>query len=74
MRKCDLATPSSRIRHAWENLEAVWLHSAQQWSDEVSQRFAERQLEPMMPKIKISLDAIGRMHHLLTEVQRDCEE
>jgi hypothetical protein len=24
MRKCDLATGASRIRHALENLETVW--------------------------------------------------
>ena len=35
--------------------------------------FAEHQLEPMIPKIKMALDAIGRMHQLLTEAQRDCD-
>ena len=28
MKKCDLTTPASRIRHALENLETVWQHSA----------------------------------------------
>jgi hypothetical protein len=74
MKKCDLATPAARIRHALEHLETVWQDSADAWSDPVSQRFAERQLEPMIPKVKIALDAIGRMHQLLTEVQRDCEQ
>ena len=74
MKKCDLSTPAGRIRHALENLETVWQHSADAWDDAVSQRFAERQLEPMIPKIKIALDAIGRMHQMLTEVQRDCEQ
>lgn len=74
MKKCDLSTPASRIRHSLDNLEAVWQHSTDEWDDPVSQRFAERQLEPMIPKIKIALDAIGRMHQLLTEVQRDCEQ
>jgi hypothetical protein len=73
MKKCDLATPAARIHHALDNLEAVWQHSAGEWDDVVSRRFAEKQLEPMIPKLKIALDAIGRMHQLLTEVQRDCE-
>jgi hypothetical protein len=74
MKKCDLTTPAARIRHAMENLEAVWQRSADEWDDVVSRRFAERQLEPMVPKLKIALDAIGRMQHLMTEVQRDCED
>lgn len=74
MKKCDLATPAARIRHALEHLETVWQDSQDIWSDPVSHRFAERQLEPMIPKVKIALDAIGRMHQLLTEVQRDCEQ
>ncbi|MGD9635821.1 MAG: hypothetical protein AB7G28_11950 [Pirellulales bacterium] len=74
MKKCDLATPAARIRQALENLEVTWQNSTDAWSDPVSQRFAEKQLEPMIPKIKIALDAIGRMHQLLTEVQRDCEQ
>lgn len=73
MKKCDLLTPAGRIQHALEGLETVWRQSADQWDDAVSRRFAEQQLEPMIPKLKIALDAIGRMHQLLTEVQRDCE-
>jgi hypothetical protein len=73
MRRSDLFTPAGRIRHALEDLEAAWQHSADEWDDPVSHRFAEHQLEPMIPKIKMALDAISRMHQLLTEAQRDCE-
>jgi hypothetical protein len=74
MKRCDLLTGASRIRHALENLEVVWQQRADSWNDVVSQEFAERHLEPMMPKLKMALDAIGRMQQLMTEVQRDCEE
>ncbi len=74
MKKCDLTTPAARIRHAFENLEVVWQQSSDTWDDAVSRRFGERQLEPMIPKVKVALDAIGRMHQLLTEVQRDCQQ
>jgi hypothetical protein len=73
MKKVDLITPAARIRYAVEALEAHWQRSASDWDDSVSQRFAERELEPMLPKIKVALDAVSRMHNLLTEVQRDCE-
>jgi hypothetical protein len=74
MKKCDLTTGASRIRHALENLEAVWQQSADQWDDVVSRDFSERHLEPMIPKLKMALDAISRMQGLMSEVQRDCEE
>ena len=73
MRHSDLFTPAGRIRHALEELEATWHVSADEWNDPVSHRFAEHQLEPMIPKLKLALDAIGRMHQLLSEAQRDCE-
>jgi hypothetical protein len=74
MKRCDLTTPASRIRNALDDLEAAWRAGADQWDDAVSRRFAERQLDPMIPKVKIALDAIDRMQHLMTEVQRDCEQ
>ena len=74
MKRVDLITSAARIRHALESLETHWQHSALEWDDEVSARFAERELEPLVPKLKVALDAINRMHNLLTEVQRDCEE
>jgi hypothetical protein len=73
MRKCDLATGASRIRHSLERLETVWNESSAEWNDIVSRNFQERHLEPMIPKIKLGLDAISRMSHLINEVERDCE-
>ena len=73
MRKCDLATGASRIRSAWKNVEAVWQEASDEWNDVVSQRFLEHHLEPMIPDVKMALDAISRMDLLMDEVQRDCE-
>jgi hypothetical protein len=74
MKRIDLITGASRIRHALEQLETAWRQNADAWDDVVSRRFGEHQLEPMVPKVKIALDAIGRMHQLMTEAQRDCDE
>ncbi len=74
MKKCDLLTPASRLRHALKHLEEVWQRSGDEWDDAVSRRFGEHQLAPMLPKLKVALDAVGRMHQLMSEVQRDCEQ
>jgi hypothetical protein len=73
MRQCDLATGAARIRHALEHLETVWNDAAGQWNDDVSRRFREEHLEPMIPNVKLALDAISRMSLLMDEVERDCE-
>jgi hypothetical protein len=73
MRKCDLATSAGRIRHALKNLEVVWHEISDQWDDAASRRFREQHLDPMIPDVKLALDAISRMDLLMDEVQRDCE-
>jgi hypothetical protein len=73
MRRCDLNTGAGRIRHALENLETVWGEISDQWNDSVSRRFREQHLDPMVPRVKLALDAISRMSLLMDEVERDCE-
>jgi hypothetical protein len=73
MRKCDLSTGSGRIRHALQNLETVWHEISGEWDDAVSHRFLENHLEPMIPTVKLALDAISRISLLMDEVERDCE-
>jgi hypothetical protein len=73
MRKCDLSTGVGRIRHSLEQLELVWNESSANWNDVVSRNFQEHHLEPMLPRIKLALDAISRMSLLINEAERDCE-
>jgi hypothetical protein len=73
MRKCDLYTGVGRIRHSLEQLELVWNESSADWNDVVSRNFQEHHLEPMLPRIKLALDAISRMGLLINEAERDCE-
>jgi hypothetical protein len=73
MRRCELSTGVGRIRHALENLEIAWQEASYDWNDAVSRRFSENHLEPMLPRVKLALDAITRMSLLMDEVERDCE-
>jgi hypothetical protein len=74
IRKCDLTTPAGRIHHALKELHAVWHQHTIEWNDAVSRRFRDEHLEPMIPQVKLALDAISRMSLLIDEVERDCEE
>jgi hypothetical protein len=72
MRQCNLSTGAGRIRYELENLEIAWQTASQEWSDAVSRRFAANHLEPIVPRLKLALDAIARMSLLMDEAERDC--
>jgi hypothetical protein len=61
MRKCDLATGAARIRHALQDVEIVWNETSGEWNDAVSRRFREHHVDPLIPRLKLALDAIARM-------------
>lgn len=73
MRKCDLTTGAGRVRHALEHLETTWNENSADWNDVVSRNFQEHHLQPMIPRLKLALDAISRMSLLINEAERDCE-
>jgi hypothetical protein len=56
-----------------ENVEIAWHEASSSWNDAVSNRFREHQLDPLIPRLKLALDAVARMALLLDEVERDCE-
>jgi hypothetical protein len=74
VKRCDLSSGTGRIRHALETLQLAWQEASDEWDDAVSHRFCEHHLEPIVPQVKMALDAIERMHMLMSEMQRDCEE
>jgi hypothetical protein len=73
MRPWDLDTSSSALHRAMEDLQISWQQVGEDWHDSVSQEFCERHLEPLGPAMKMTLDAIARMQHLVNRIQSDCE-
>lgn len=74
MRKCDLYSGAIQIRKALERMEHTWADASEQWTDGVSHRFREQRLEPIIPDVKLALDAISRMQQLMDEAQRELDE
>ena len=73
MRKCDLESGALKIRNALEAMQKTWQDTSDHWDDAVRRHFQEYHLDPMVPRVKIALDAIGRMQQLADEIQKDCE-
>jgi hypothetical protein len=73
MNTTDLYTSAAHIRDSFDDLQTAWLDAAQLWNDGVSRRFCETHLEPLGPVVKLTLDAISRMSHLVGDMHRDCD-
>jgi len=73
MRSWDFDTSNSQMRKAVEDLQVAWQETTNDWNDSVSQKFCKEQLEPIVPAMKLANEAIGRMQHLTTQIQKECE-
>lgn len=73
MRPWDLDTSSAQMRKAMEDLIRAWETVSESWQDEVSAKFCDEFLEPLIPTAKRSLDAVARMQEVVNRMQRDCE-
>ena len=73
MKPVDLDSAAGRINLGIKDLGRVWEEAAEEWDDSVSRAFYEERLEPVVPIVKNTLDAIERMRTLLHEAQRELE-
>jgi hypothetical protein len=74
MRSSDLYSSAAHIRDAFDELQKAWLEASEQWNDGVSRGFCQNHLEPLGPIVKLSLDSISRMSHLVDQMHRDCDQ
>jgi hypothetical protein len=70
----QLYTTAALIRDSFDELQTAWLDAAEHWNDGVSRRFCEIHLEPAGPVVKLALDAISRMSHIIDHMHRDCDQ
>lgn len=62
--RSDFNTPSTRLQRATKKLQDQWLETKEAWGDNVSERFKDRYLDPIVPQMQLALSAI----HELVEV------
>jgi hypothetical protein len=69
----DLYTSAAHVRDAFDELQIAWQEASANWNDNVSRSFCENHLEPLGPVVKLALDAVSRMSHLVDRMHRDCD-
>lgn len=73
MRIGDLTDGVTKLHEALNSLQVAWGEVQTGWDDANSRRFEEEYLEPIIPKLKLALDATSRLGDVLARAYRDCE-
>lgn len=73
MRLVDLRTPAANLTEAYEQLELAWGNLKDVWSDSAMQAFEDNYMSQIRPRVRMTLDAVGRLSAVLDEAQRQCE-
>jgi len=74
MHIADLHTGIAKLIQATETLQETWAETKVYWHDDNSRHFEENHLEPIVPQVKLAVDAISRLADVLAQAQRECEE
>ena len=71
MRGFDLSGGASKLALAYKQLDLKWNAATDTWHDATAKTFHKDHLEPIMPEVKQTLEAIGRLAEVLSRAARD---
>ena len=74
MSLCDLMTGAGRIQRATKQLRGRWEDVQNDWNDVASQQFAERHLEPIVPRFQQLLAAISELNEVFHSAESECRD
>lgn len=62
-----------KLRQATKDLRAQWSEAKTAWHDENTRRFEERQLAPLLTRLRTVELTLRHMATILQKVRHDCE-
>lgn len=65
--RADLITPANRLQRATKKIQDKWLAANDEWDDNVSKRFQEKYLDPIVPHMQLTLGAIHELMQVLED-------
>jgi hypothetical protein len=74
MRVGDLSSGASKLANAVKQLTLKWEVAKETWNDGRSKAFHKENVEPLLPAVKETLDALGRLAEVLDRAIRDVSE
>jgi hypothetical protein len=74
MKHFDLSSGASKMALALKQLDIKWESAKESWNDGTSKAFHKEHIEPLMPDVKQTLEAVGRLAEVLARAARDVGE
>lgn len=74
MRVGDLSSGASKLANALKQLNIKWDSASATWDDGRARAFHKDNVEPLLPNVKETLDALGRLAEVLDRAIRDVSD
>ena len=74
MKVADLSSGASKLANALKQLNIKWESAKDTWRDSRAKAFQKDNVEPLLPAVKETLDAVGRLAEVLDRAARDVSE
>ena len=72
--RADLSSGASKMALAIKQLHLKWEAARETWDDGTSRAFHKEHIEPLAPKVKETLEAIGRLAEVLARASREVSD
>jgi hypothetical protein len=70
----DLSSGASKMALAIKQLNLKWEAARETWDDSTSRAFHKEHIEPLSPRVKETLEAIGRLAEVLSRASREVSD
>jgi uncharacterized protein YukE len=74
MKTWDLTAGAARLELALQSLQATSTEVAESWHDDTNRRFQETYIAPLEPRLRATLDALGRLAQVLSTAEQQCRD
>ena len=74
MKPWDLQTGVIRLTRGMKRLRDEWMTTSEQWHDQNSRDFARNHLDPLAPRVTLTLTAAQRLGDVLEQAFRECSD
>lgn len=72
--RADLSSGASKLALALKQVHIKWEAARETWDDGTARAFHKEHIEPLAPKVKETLEAIGRLAEVLARATRDVSD
>ena len=74
MKHFDLSSGAAKMALSLKQLDIKWESAKETWNDATSKAFHKEHIEPLLPDVKQTLEAVSRLAEVLARAARDVAE